>query len=99
MSERLASLRATMSQLPTRDSHPRVRTRSLTAKHSGASASALRKVVPTAGQVHDRRPGDRRTGDRSGAGGRPAYQLPRCTTSAKGRRSGLVIGVSGRPAG
>jgi len=42
----------------------------------------------------------RRTRDarRSGRGLR-FYQCPRCTTSASGRRSGFLIGVSGRPAG
>jgi hypothetical protein len=28
-----------------------------------------------------------------------AYQCPRCTTSSNGRRSGFLIGVSGRSAG
>ncbi len=28
-----------------------------------------------------------------------AYQRPRCTTSPNGRRSGFLIGASGRPAG
>jgi hypothetical protein len=29
----------------------------------------------------------------------PRYQWPQCTTSSNGRRSGFVIGASGRSAG